>query len=85
MRHVQQPFPMDTIDTDMTAIPMPEDDIDALFAQLEQITPPASLITRILAQVPQEACAPTTQHPEKLLRQPELNTWVALTRQRKLL
>ena len=84
MRHVQQPFPVETIDTDMTATLMPEDDIDALFAQLEQITPPATLIARILAQVPQEACVPITQLPEQLLRQPEINTWAALAKQRKL-
>lgn len=87
MRHVQQPFPVDT------NVTMPEDDIDALFAQLEQITPPPALIARILTQVPQEAvvvnaeAAPMphiAQIAAHLLREPEMNTWAAFTKQRKL-
>ena len=63
-------------------IHLPEDDIDALFAQLQQIEPPPSLIARILAQVPQNA-SPTQMFSQPLLL-PEIDSWKTCTRQKNL-
>ena len=60
-----------------------EDDIDAIFSQLQQIEPPQPLIARIMAQIPQQAAQVSTESfflP--ILRESEMNFWTTHTRQK---
>ena len=61
---------------------VPEDDIDTIFSQLQQIEPPKPLIARILAQIPMQSSPVSTFSPS--LREPEMTLWATQTRQRNL-
>jgi hypothetical protein len=78
MSDKQNPFANNT----GTNIYLPEDDIDMLFARLQQMEPPPLLIAHILAQVSQNTSAtPILSRP---LRQSEIDTWTAQTRRKNL-
>jgi hypothetical protein len=62
--------------------PVPEDDIDTIFSQLQQVEPPQPLIARILAQIPQRTSTICFFAPP--LRESEINIWVTRTRQKNL-
>ncbi len=76
MRYTQNPFAIQTNSH------VPEDDLDAIFSQLQQIEPPQPLIARIMAQIPQQA---TQISPAcfflPVLRESEINTWATRSRQ----
>ena len=78
MSYKQNPLVVNT----NTSIHLPEDDIDMLFAQLQQIEPPQSLIARILAQVSQNTSS--TQMFAQPLRLAEIDSWTTRTRQKNL-
>ncbi len=61
---------------------VPEDDLDAIFSQLQQIEPPQPLIARIMAQIPQQASTKCFFLP--ILRESEMNFWTTQTRQKNL-
>ncbi len=64
---------------------VPEDDIDAIFSQLQQIEPPQPLIARIMAQIPQQTSQVSTEcifFP--LLRESEITIWTMHSRQKNL-
>lgn len=63
-------------------IHLPEDDVDALFAQLQEIEPPPSLMGRILAQVSQNASPPQMFSQPLLLS--EIDSWKTYIRQKNL-
>lgn len=64
---------------------VPEDDIDAIFSQLQQIEPPQPLIARIMAQIPQQASQDSTEcFFLPILREPEMKFWSTHTRQKNL-
>ncbi|HLJ34531.1 MAG TPA: hypothetical protein VKU38_12800 [Ktedonobacteraceae bacterium] len=66
-------------------IHVPEDDIDAIFSQLQQIEPPQQLIARIIAQIPQQTSQVSTEcFFLPILRESEMNFWTIHTRQKNL-
>ena len=64
---------------------VPEDDLDAIFSQLQQIEPPPPLIARIMKQIPQQA---TQISPAcfflPVLREPEIHSWTIHSKQKKV-
>lgn len=77
MRYTHSPL---AIQTDSH---VPEDDLDAIFSQLQQIEPPQPLIARIIAQIPQQAAQVS---PEcfflPILHQSEIRSWTTRSRQK---
>lgn len=65
-----------------TNIHVPEDDIDTIFSQLQQVEPPQFLIARILTQIPQQTA--TTVFFAPPLRKSEIDIWTTRTRQKNL-
>lgn len=64
---------------------VPEDDIDAIFSQLQQIEPPQQLIARIIAQIPQQASQVSTEcFFLPILRESEMNFWATQAWQKNL-
>ncbi len=63
-------------------IHVPEDDMDTIFSQLQQVEPPHTLIARILTQIPQQASTTVLFAPP--LRESEIYTWATHTRQKNL-
>jgi hypothetical protein len=64
---------------------VPEDDLDAIFSQLQQIEPPPPLLARIMKQIPQQAAQVSTEcFFLPILRKSEINSWTTCSRQKSV-